>query len=215
MAQQVTTLRATPFFKAFSANQTTTTAQTDDIVESLPTDGRIIPTQAGGVRFRGIELLGFGGDDDNDEFSVYLETIHEVAGYDFGRGSTDAAGNISIPALYDFDYSLDLQYLKRQVTRIDFTINTNAGLAGTTGGVVGSGDSFADVVSQTRTTYGTSLESAMGETSVIGSGASNTNFASYFLPDFGNADMLRLYVDIDGGSGTAADEGNCLVRLYV
>lgn len=203
---QTSQLRHTNWFKAFSANQTTTTAQTDDIVEALPTDGRIIPVKSysGGPRWRGVEILPFGGDDDNDEFRIIVEHIAIVD--DWGRDTN---------SLYDFDYDLDVQYLKRAITNLDCTINTNAGLAGTAGGYVGSGDSCCDVIAQTRTTFGTALESAFGQTSVIYTGAGNSTFGSYWLPDMGEPDYLRLYVDIDGGSGTAADEGNCLVRFYV
>ena len=55
-----TQLASTPWFKAWATDQTTTTAQVDDIVATLPTDGRILPTRSpNGVRFRGIELLPF------------------------------------------------------------------------------------------------------------------------------------------------------------
>lgn len=194
--QGVVTMAQTPFFKYLATNSTSTSAlSSDGISETRPTS--LIPTRApDGSRFRGIQLLPFGTNANDEDFHMALFTIHEVT--DWGADKSKD---------HDFVLGLDKQWLTRRVTLlVPIQVTGN----GTAGAYITDTDFTCDTITQTRTAWGTALESAFGQTSVIFTGA---QFASYYLPDFGDADYLTVEFDINAG-GSASASANTLIKLF-
>jgi hypothetical protein len=147
--------------------------------------------------FRGIEIAPFGRGSGAVP-DIFVQQVNSV-------GPWNARG---VPADQRFVSNLDRQFIVREITKLDVTLSTDQGGA-SAGAYVDSSDFSAGIIAQTRTTFGTALESAFAQTSVLFTVGAGGQFASYYLPDVGNSEFIRLATVLND-----ATHINALVNLY-
>lgn len=206
MAQFVSTMRATPLFKYRASNVTANDGVLTDILTATR-PGNLIPTRGkDGMRFKGIEVFPFGTDAANEAFTCQLQHIKEAT-----RWGVDPAVDPSSDFGFAHAAVTVKQYMVRNITTLTCTLGATAD--GTANAALVATDFTADTITQARTTFGTALEAAFMQTSVLYSPTSDVVGASYYLPNFGNADWMRLAFDsIESDSAATA---NALIALYV